>query len=105
VAYIQELQDAIRHLRGREVIHIESIPVRETFQGRTLWDGAVEVFEIKDHPDVNRIYAWSRETDSPNDPRRYVAVLNLPPVHSAQEAVRALIAMEFRNARRQGEEG
>jgi hypothetical protein len=97
VNYIQELQDVIRHLHGGEATHLESVPVTEKFRGKTIWDGVVEVFELKGHPQTNRVYAWAHETDDPQGKRQHVTVLHSHPVTSPQTAVRAAIIQEFRN--------
>jgi hypothetical protein len=96
-AYITELQAVIRRLHGVESKHIESVPVKETFQGRTVWEGIVEVFELHGHPKAARAYAWSHEADDPKK-RKHFTVLHLAPVTSAAAAVRAAIVQEFRNA-------
>ena len=95
--YIQELQDIIRRLHGAEADHVESVPVKETFQGRTVWEGIVEVFELSGHPEASRAYAWSHDTNDPANPVRHVTVLHLHPIKSARDAVRAAIAQEFRD--------
>jgi hypothetical protein len=77
--YIQELKDVIRSLHKAEANHIESVPVRETFEGKTVWDGVVEVFELIGHPRATRVYAWAHDTDYPEQPRRHVTVLHNPP--------------------------
>jgi hypothetical protein len=97
VTYIQELQDVIRRVHGAESQHVESVPVKEMFQGRTAWEGIVEVFNLTGHPTAHRVYAWAHDTDDPNNPRRHVTVLHLHPIKSAQDAVRAAIVQEFRN--------
>jgi len=97
VSYIQELRDVIRRVHGVESEHIESVPVKETFQGHTVWDGVVEVFELKGHEMAHRVYAWAHDTDDPDHPRRHVTVLHLHPIKSARDAVRAAIVQEFRN--------
>jgi hypothetical protein len=96
VTYIDELRDVIRKLHGVESIHVESVPVKETFQGRTVWDGVVEVFDLIGHPTATRLYAWSHQTDDPQQPRRHVTVLHTDPVISPLTAVRAVIIQEFR---------
>ena len=96
--YISELQDVIRRLHGVEATHIESVPVKETFQGKTVWEGIVEVFELAGHPKATRLYAWSHETDDPKKPRRHVTVLHIPPFTSPEAAVRGAIVQEYRNA-------
>jgi hypothetical protein len=96
--YIRELQKVIQRLHGVKSTHVESVPVKETFQGRTVWDGVVEVFELVGHPKASRVYAWAHDTDDPKQPRRQVTVLHVHPVTSAALAVRAAIVQEFRNA-------
>jgi hypothetical protein len=97
---IAELQKAILKLHGSDAIHVESVPVLETFQGETVWDGAVEVFVLPNHP-AGRAYAWSHEGDSGG--RRYVAVLHAPPVDSPRKAVQAAAVAEFRERQRNGQ--
>ncbi len=97
MSYIQELQDVIRRLHGVEATHLESVPVKEVFQGQTVWDGIVEVFELTGHATAHRVYAWAHETDDPQKPIRHVTVLHLHPIKSAQDAVRAAILQETRN--------
>jgi hypothetical protein len=95
-SYIEELHDVIRKLHGVDSRHVESVPVKETFKGRTVWDGVVEVFELIGHPKAPRAYAWAHETDNPKQPRRHVTVLHIPPVVSPLLAVRAAIVQEHR---------
>lgn len=91
------MKDVIRRLHGAEAQHVESVPVKETFQGRTVWEGVVEVFDLKGHPTAFRVYAWSHDTDDPKNPKRHVAVLHAHPIKSAHDAVKAAIVQEFRN--------
>jgi hypothetical protein len=97
MSYIEELRDVIRRLHGAEAMHIESVPVKETFRGETVWEGIVEVFELTGHATAHRVYAWAHETDDPDRPIRHVTVLHLHPIKSAQDAVRAAIMQEARN--------
>ncbi len=94
---IQELRDVIKRLHGVDSTHVESVPVKETFQGKTVWEGVVEVFHLHGHPKAEKAYAWSHETDDPKKPKRHVTVLHLPPISSAIEAVRASIVKDFRD--------
>jgi hypothetical protein len=97
VSYIQELRDVIRRLHGAEATHVESIPIVEKYQGKTIWEGVVEVFDLKDHPTAHRVYAWAHETDDPNNPIRHVTVLHQHPIKSAHDAVKIAIAQEIRS--------
>lgn len=95
MTYLEELRDVIYKMHGVPATHVESVPVKEVFQGKTVWDGVVEVFDLHGHPKTNRVYAWSHETDDPNNPTRHVMVLHIPPVVSPLTAVRAAIMQEF----------
>jgi hypothetical protein len=94
-SYITELRELIHHLHGVHATHVESVPVKEVFQGQTVWEGIVEVFELHGHPTAPRVYAWSHDTGSPK--KRHVTVLHITPITSAVEAVRASIVQEFRS--------
>jgi hypothetical protein len=98
VSYIDELREVIHKLHGATATHVESVPVIETWQGKTVWDGIVEVFDLRGHPGTHRVYAWSHETDDPDNPTRHVTVLHIPPVVDPITAVRAAILQEFQDA-------
>ncbi|MGI8959154.1 MAG: hypothetical protein ACR2IV_05205 [Bryobacteraceae bacterium] len=98
MSHIEELRDIIHRLHGTKSTHVESVPVKEIFQGKTVWDGIVEVFDLHDHPKTHRAYAWSHQTDNPDNPKRHVTVLHIPPAISPETAVRAAIVQEFRDA-------
>jgi len=94
---IEELRDVIRKLHGVESTHRSSVPVKEVFQGKTIWEGIVEVFDLHGHDKANTAYAWSHATDDPAMPTRHVTVLHIPPAVSPEAAVRAAIVQEFRS--------
>lgn len=94
MTYIAELQDVIRKLHGVESKHVESVPVKEEFQGKTVWEGVVEVFELIGHPKASRLYAWSHDADGQK--KKHITVLHLAPVDSPRMAVRAAIVREYR---------
>jgi len=97
--YIEELKAVILNLHGATAEHVESVPVTEEFQGETIWQGQVEVFELKGHPIAKRCYAWGHVTGENDQARRYVAVLEFPPVTSPETAVKAAIMGEIKSAR------
>ena len=99
---INELRDVIRKLHGVEATHVETVPVKETFRGQTVWEGHVEVFDV-DHPQTSRIYAWSHDTDDPASPGRHVTVLHLPPAITPLRAVQASIVSDVREAQANAE--
>lgn len=93
---IEELRDAIHRLHGVEATHRESVPVKETFRGETVWEGIVEVFHLKGHPKTDIAYAWLHDTGDPEKPFLPVTVLHIHPALSPLAAVRAFIVQEFR---------
>jgi hypothetical protein len=94
---IEELREVIHQLHGATATHRESVPVKETWQGNVIWDGVVEVFDLKGHPKTHRAYAWSHATDDPKQPKRHVTVLHIPPAISPQTAVQAVIMQEIQS--------
>jgi hypothetical protein len=94
---IEELKAIIHKLHGVEATHRESVTVHEVFEGQTIWQGIVEVFDLKGHPKANTAYAWSHDTDDPENPRRHVTVLHIDPALSPLKAVRAFIMQEYRS--------
>jgi hypothetical protein len=93
VNVIDELKDVIRKLHGTEATHVETVPVKETFQGQTVWEGEVEVFDLADHPKASRVYAWSH--GDPDNPQ-HITVLQIPPATTPLRAVQVAIAGMFR---------
>jgi hypothetical protein len=67
------------------------VPVHEQFQGKTVWKGDVEVFDLLEHPKAKRAYAWAHLDGPKDEETRFVAVLELPPVKDAKTAVQASI--------------
>ena len=98
MTYIEALQDAIQRMHGCDSRHIESVPVKEVFQGQTVWEGIVEVFSLVNHPEAEICYAWGHHAGIDDKESRYVTVLKLPPVDSPQAAVRAAIIADSKNA-------
>jgi hypothetical protein len=95
MTYIDELRDVIHKLHGATATHVASVHITEVFQGQTIWDGIVEVFDLHGHPGTHRVYAWSHETDDRDHPKQHVTVLHVPPAISPLMAVRASIASDY----------
>jgi hypothetical protein len=88
-----ELKTAIENMHGGSATLAQSVPVRETFEGKTVWEGVVHVFDLAGHPTATRAYAWSSPIEG-STKRRFVAVLHQSPVDSPRTAVRAAIIAE-----------
>ena len=86
---IDQLREAVEVMHGCKAKHERSVPVVEMFGQQKAWEGVVESFAITGHPKAKRCYAWSFQDGKE---KRYVTVLEIPPIESPQTAVRAAIA-------------
>ncbi len=92
--YERALMKAFSDLHGCALAHwVETVPVIESFDGRTIWEGEVEVFDLVGHPTAKRGYAWAYDKAKGSE---IVAVLELPPVISPRTAVQASIVGKLR---------
>lgn len=92
----KQLKQAVESQHGCTATLAHSVPVKETFGGKTVWEGIVHVFRIHGHPRANTAYAWSSPIEG-SDKRRFFAVLHIPPITSPVDAVRAAIVAERRS--------
>ena len=98
--YIENLRAVIGKLHGCGAKHIASVPVHEVFQGKTVWDGIVEVFDLVGHPKAKRAYGWSHPDGPQDTEERFVTVLEIPPVESAKTAVQASILSDIKKRKK-----
>lgn len=87
-----QLKQAVESQHGGTATLAQSVPVHEEFNGETVWDGVVHVFDLAGLPTASRAYAWSYELGDGR--RRFFAVLHIPPIVSPRDAVRAAIVAE-----------
>ncbi len=52
----EELHQVIQRMHGVHSTHVKSVPVKEGFKGKVIWDGIVEVFELHGHPEATHAY-------------------------------------------------
>ena len=90
---VAELKRAVEVQHGCKATVFQSVPIKETFSGKTVWEGVVYTFSLTGHPTARRAYAWSSPIEG-SDKRRFFAVLHQWPVTSPVEAVRAAIVVE-----------
>jgi hypothetical protein len=89
--YIERLKLTIEHLHKCSAVHVLTVPVNEQFKGQSVWQGEVEVFTLFGHPKARQCYAWSHADGQDDSKERIVTVLQIPPVQSAETAIRASI--------------
>ena len=92
---IIQLKESIEHQHGGTAAFVESVPVKEDFQDKTVWEGVIHVFDLEGNAKATRAYAWSSPIEG-STKRRFFAVLHIPPVTSPVDAVRAAIVQEHR---------
>ncbi len=76
-------------MHGCKAAHEDSQVIIEMFRNQVAWDGVVESFALEGHPKAKRCYAWSYLE---NGETQYTTVLEIPPVDSAETAVKVAIA-------------
>jgi hypothetical protein len=95
--YLKQLQLAVQHLHNCAALYVRSVPVTESFQGKVIWDGEVEVFTLRGHPKASICYAWSCADGKHDEHEKFITVLELPPVDSPLAAVKVAIASEIKS--------
>ncbi len=93
---LEALRESVEGLHNAKAKWIKAVPVKETFQGKTIGEDTVQVLDLIGHPTATRCYAWSHVTKGQK--RRFVAVLHQGPVDSPQKAVSASIVQEYRKS-------
>jgi hypothetical protein len=90
--YLERLP--IEHLHGCSARYVRSEHVKEVFGGKTIWQGDVEVFCLNGHPKAMCCYGWSY-----GEAEEFITTLDLPPVDSAQSAVKVGVAYQVNKAK------
>ena len=90
MTYAEELALEFKTVHGCAAKFMHTVPVREVFPGKKIWDGAVWLFKITGHPEAKFGYAWLHPNDAGND-LEITTALELGKIDSAQRAVRAAV--------------
>jgi hypothetical protein len=87
----EQLKQAIEAEHGGSATFVRSVPVHHSHQGRTLWNGAVQVFDLVDSSQgAARAYAWSQGLADGS--RKFCVVLEGGAVTGPREAVNAFLS-------------
>jgi hypothetical protein len=89
--YTERLRLVIEHLHSCAAAWLESVPVKEVFRGKIVWQGDVEVYTLTGHLKAKRCYGWSY-----GEPEQFITILELPPVDSAAAAVKVGVAYQVK---------
>ncbi len=92
---IAGVQQAIRDLHSCGSEYRSTTHVIQVFVDQEVWEGDVYTFDLLGHPSAVCCYAWSNPVEG-SEIRRFVAVLNEPPVNSPMAAVSAAVEKEYK---------
>ena len=87
------LEKLIRDAHKCDVVYVGTVRVTEAFDGKPAWEGTVDIFRLKGHPNAEKCYGWQYQE---GDEIKSVTVLAIPPVTTPILAVRAAIASKAR---------
>lgn len=87
-------RQAVELQHGGKAQFVETVHVREEFEGKLAWECDVHVFKLEGARAAKRAYAWSVVTDETPPRRRIYSALQAGPVKSPLDAVRAAIVAE-----------
>jgi hypothetical protein len=58
-----QLCKAVENMHGGAATLAQTVPVKEMWEGETVWKGVVHIFDLAAHPTANRAYAWSSQIE------------------------------------------
>jgi hypothetical protein len=88
-----DIKLAIERAAGFPARYLHSAPVVETFNGKPVWEGMVDVYRVASRP-ISTAYGWA--VDNGKGEPEFVAVLGRSPINSPLEAVRSWLVKELR---------
>ena len=86
-----QLKRVIESRLGGVASFVRSMRVAPAGREPSDWDGVVHLFDLQNHPQAKRAYAWSSPIRGGSAPR-YFAVLHMNRVNGPAEAVKAAAA-------------
>jgi hypothetical protein len=85
-----QLKASVESQHGGKARLLQVVPIKETFDDQTVWEGAVSIFDIAGNPAATRAYAWSSPIEG-SEKRLFFAVLHRGLIDSPAAAVKAVI--------------
>ena len=98
-------RQAVELQHGGKAKFVETVHLREEFEGKVAWECDVHVFKLDGVRAGKRAYAWSVVTDETPPQRRVYSALHAGPVKSPVDAVRAAIVAERLYTQQSGQSG
>lgn len=75
---IKQLQEVVEQQHNCTARFIKSTPVLEAYNGEVVWQGIVNVFNIKGNPLATQCYAWSSPIEGSTKRHFYVISALIP---------------------------
>lgn len=72
---------AVENMHDGSAKLTQSVLVRETFEGKPVWEDVVHVFDLAGHRTATRAYAWSSPIEG-SAKRRFFATLHSEQINS-----------------------
>ena len=88
--YKRNLLNAIETRAKCDAVYVQTQPVKYSLDGKTLWRGKVEVYQLKEHPQAKQAFGWGYSTS--NGKIEYVTVIGVPPLDTPLAAVKGFVA-------------
>ncbi len=88
--YREALLAAIENRAKCHAVYLQTQPVRLAIDGKVVWNGKVEVYQLKDHPQAKLAFGWGYQNDQKKI--EYVTVIGVPPLDNPLSAVKAFVA-------------
>ncbi len=90
VNFRRRVLDAIEQRAKCDAVYVHTQPIRIVMDGRVLWRGKVEVFDLKGHPYAKRAFGWAiKHKDKRTE---YITVIGIPPLDTPLMAAKAYLA-------------
>ena len=88
--YRESVQEAIENRAKCPAVYQGTQPIKFSMDGKVLFDGKVEVFQLKDHPQAKLAFGWGFENKIKK--MEYVTVMGIPPLDTPLAAVKGYVA-------------
>ncbi len=94
MSYRTDVANAIEGKARCTAVFVHTQPVRIAVDGKFLWRGKVEVFDLKGHPYARRAFGWAIKHKEKKI--EYVTVIGIPPLDTPLMAAKAYLANKKR---------
>src|SRR5260221_12592296 len=88
--YRETLLMAIENRAKCGAVFLHSQPIKLSMDGKVVWKGKVEVFQLKGHAEAKLAFGWGFQNNE--NKMEYVTVIGVSPLDDPMSAVKAYFA-------------